>query len=322
MGWKGTLRSVNAEMNRQSRESEKRHRQHLKEVEREEAAEIVQNQEDFLQEIVSLHHECRVDFDWEVIENELEPQEPVNTQPLTEQATKKHDNFKPNIVHSALKIQGWRKKKLFEKIHEAKFLDEQNHAGDLSEYERQKQEWDKKQDLAKRLKTDGKALLEVLQEYLDIADLPIGKDVQFDISDDMQVDINLKVLPFEEVIPDEKYSLRQSGTLSTKKMPKGEGLELYQDYVCSALLRVARETLGATPLGLVRANAVMNAVNTQTGHLEDQVVLSAIVVKETLDTLNISYIDPSDSLNNFIHNMKFKKTKGFDMVERAVFPIN
>lgn len=317
MGWKGTLRAVNSEMNRQARESDKRQRQQLKEAEREQAYEVVQSQEEFLEEIISLHHDCRADMDWALIEGEPEPQEPINTQPLTQNATAKLDNFKPNIIHNALKIQNWSKRKLAEKVHNAKFLDEQNHASNMLEYEREKTEWGKQQGLAKRIKTDGKALLEVLQEYLDIEDLPIGKDVGFSISDDMQVDINLKVLPFDEVIPNEEYSLRQSGTLSTKKMSKGKGLELYQDHICSALIRVAMETLGVIPIDMVRANAVMNAVNTKTGYLEDQVIISALIPRDTLDQLNLSQIDPSDSLANFVHNMKFKKTKGFDVVEKV-----
>ena len=71
---------------------------------------------------------------------------------------------------------------------------------------------------------------------------------------------------------------------------------------------------------MIRANALINQVNTQTGHLEDQVVVSAIVPRETLKSINLKNIDPSDALNNFIHNIKFRKTKGFDAVEKIVFP--
>lgn len=320
MGWRGVLRSINAEINRQSRESDKRNRQHLKKVECDSAFETVRNQEQYLKEIVSFHRGCKINLDWEEIENELEPQEPINNHPLTQQATEKYDNFKPNIIHNVFGIKNWYKQKLFKKIQEAKILDEQNYLASLSAYKYKKCEWNKKQDLAKTIKVDGNAVLEVLQKQVDVADLSIGKDVWFDVSGDMQVDVNLRVLSFDEVIPDEKFSLRQSGTLSTKKMPKGEGAELYQDYVCSALLRVARETLGAVPLRMVRANAVMSAVSAKTGHLEDQVVVSVIVVKETLNALNISRINSSDSLNNFIHNMKFTKTKGFEEVEKIGFP--
>ena len=314
------LRSINAEVNRQARESDKRYRQHLKEVERNESAQIVQCQEDCFQEITSLHHECISHLDWDDIRREPEPQRPTNIYPLTKQSTERHDNFRPNFFHKILMIQNWRKKNLLDKVHEAKILDKQNHSKRLSAYKDDKKEWDQKQKLSKHIKKDRKTLLQALQKYLDISNLPVGKNLNFQISGDMKMDILLEVSPFEEIIPDEKYSLRQSGTLSAKKMPKGEGLELYQNYVCSALLRVARETLGTVPLKMVRANAITNAVNTKTGHLEDQVILSAIIMKQTLTTLNFNYIVPSDSLSNFIHNMNFKKTKGFESVEKVDFP--
>jgi len=35
-----------------------------------------------------------------------------------------------------------------------------------------------------------------------------------------------------------------------------------------------------------------------------------------VETLNIDAVIPGESMNNFVHNMNFKKTKGFDPVER------
>lgn len=317
MGWKGILRSVNSELKRQARDADRRHRQHLKEIECEEAFEVVQDQERFLQEMISLHHECRAHLDWRAIESQSEPKRPKNKQPLTNEANEKLNNFKPNFIEKILRIQNWRKKSLEDDVHKARLADEQNHTEAFEEFEITKRNWEQKQDLAKRLKTDKNAVLEALQEYLDIEDLPVGKNVEFKISDDMQLDVDLKVLPYEDVILEEVYSLRQSGTLSTKKMPKGKGLELYQDHVCSALLRIARETLGAIPLDTVRANALVNAVDTQTGHLEDQIIVSAIMVRDTLNKLNLRKIDPSDSLSNFVYNMQFKRTKGFEKVAKV-----
>lgn len=317
MGWKGTLRSVNAELKRQSREADKRHSQRMKELERDEACETVAKLENYLEDIVSLHHGCRASLNWESIEYEPEPTAPTNKKPLTALAEEQLENYKPNIVVKLLKLGNRHKKNLVRKIEKAKLDDEKNFVVAEKKYIAAKRKWGENQKLVKRLKTDGKAIIEALHEHLEISDLPIGKDVQFEVSDDMQVDINLKVLPYEDVIPEEIYSLRQSGTLSTKKMPKGRGLELYQDHVCSALIRVAREVLGVLPFEMVRANALVNAVNTQTGHLEDQIIISVLVSKNTLKHINFKKIDPSDSLNNFVHSMNFKKTKGFDIVDRV-----
>jgi hypothetical protein len=58
-------------------------------------------------------------------------------------------------------------------------------------------------------------------------------------------------------------------------------------------------------------------LNKKTGHLEDQCILSAVISRETVSGLNLDCIDPSDSMDNFVHNMNFKKTTGFLPVERA-----
>jgi len=61
---------------------------------------------------------------------------------------------------------------------------------------------------------------------------------------------------------------------------------------------------------------VENMLNSQTGYLEDLTVLSVMVPRGTMDSLNMGLIDPSDALRNFNHNMNFSKTKGFAAVER------
>jgi hypothetical protein len=46
------------------------------------------------------------------------------------------------------------------------------------------------------------------------------------------------------------------------------------------------------------------------------IILSVRIEKSRLETLNFETIDCSDAMQNFKHNMKFKKTKGFDPVEK------
>lgn len=62
-------------------------------------------------------------------------------------------------------------------------------------------------------------------------------------------------------------------------------------------------------------------MNSQNGHLEDSIILSVIIPRETLKTLNLRSIDPSDSMQNFIHTMNFRKTQGFKVVEKVEFEI-
>ena len=98
-------------------------------------------------------------------------------------------------------------------------------------------------------------------------------------------------------------------------MPKSRFYELYQDYVCGCVLRVARELFALLPIEMVIVTAVGNLLNTQTGHLEEQPILSVAIPRKTLVELNFGALDPSDSMNKFVHQMDFKKTKGFSAVE-------
>ena len=100
-------------------------------------------------------------------------------------------------------------------------------------------------------------------------------------------------------------------------MPKGEFFTIYQDYVCGAALRAANELFALLPIDMVFVTAVDDLLNTSTGHKEEQPILSVAIPRGTLDSLNLSNIDPSDAMTNFVHNMIFKKTKGFEAVEKV-----
>jgi len=97
-------------------------------------------------------------------------------------------------------------------------------------------------------------------------------------------------------------------------MTKSKHNELYQDHVCSLVIRVAREFFAHVPFNQVRVNVITKILNSSTGHLEDKPILSVIMISETINSLNLETIDPSDSMANFVHNMKFSKIKGFSPV--------
>ncbi len=73
------------------------------------------------------------------------------------------------------------------------------------------------------------------------------------------------------------------------------------------------------PIERVLINAKDNLLNPKTGHVEEQIILSVMVMRKTFEALNLNNIDPSDAMKNFVHNMKFKKTTGFDVIEALKF---
>ncbi len=99
-------------------------------------------------------------------------------------------------------------------------------------------------------------------------------------------------------------------------MPVSKFNELYQDHICSSVLRIARESFAILPIQKVLVTAYGNLLNTQTGYKEDVPILSVLIPKETLGKLSFNNLDPSDSMNNFVHKMSFKKAQGFNSIEK------
>ncbi|WP_416144116.1 hypothetical protein [Planococcus koreensis] len=58
-------------------------------------------------------------------------------------------------------------------------------------------------------------------------------------------------------------------------------------------------------------------LDTSTGRTETLPILSVRFDKALLNSLNFDAIDCSDSMTNFEHQMKFKKTQGFSAVEKT-----
>ncbi len=121
-----------------------------------------------------------------------------------------------------------------------------------------------------------------------------------------------------EVVPTEEVKLSAAGKLTTKAMPASRYWSLYQDFVCSSAIRIAHETFAVLPIDRAIVNVGAVRTNPSTGHPELSTFLAVHFARETLNKLNLDNIDPSESMKNFPHRMKFKKTTGFD----AVAPIS
>lgn len=127
----------------------------------------------------------------------------------------------------------------------------------------------------------------------------------------MVAEFNIKE---EDVIPDTMVTLTETGKVSEKKMTKTAYYEMLQDYVCSVMIRMARDLFALLPVDKVIVHAVDDGVNTATGNKEELTYVSVIFDRATFDKINLDAIDPSDSLSNFEYNMKFGKTTGFKPV--------
>lgn len=145
------------------------------------------------------------------------------------------------------------------------------------------------------------------------------KEYGSDIS--VNVDTDIIYVDFfvhgEEVIPNTiKKSVRKGAEIKEEKMPISRFNEIYQDYVCSCVLRIAKELFQLLPMvNSVQVNAKGSIMNTATGNHDEQTIVSSLILRSKLNELNFELLDPSDSMSNFKHNMVFKKSMGFKPVE-------
>lgn len=164
------------------------------------------------------------------------------------------------------------------------------------------------------LEGDIDAYYEVIEAVEPFAEL-VDFGSQFELGTEnpklMVAEFNIKE---EDVIPDTMVTLTEAGNVSEKKMTKTAYYEMLQDYVCSVMIRIARDMFALLPVDKVIVHAVDNALNTATGNREEVTYVSVIFDRATFEKINLDAIDPSDSLSNFEYNMKFGKTTGFKPV--------
>ena len=82
---------------------------------------------------------------------------------------------------------------------------------------------------------------------------------------------------------------------------------LLQDYICSMCIRIARDMFALLPIKDTIVHAVLNG-NT---------VVSVDFDRTTLSKIKFGYIDPSDTMAQFRHNMVFTVNNGFCAVTRV-----
>lgn len=312
-----TVRRIERNQQRQARESAKRFKEQQKLEEIGNAEQAVSDWENYVETIQSIHKNCTEPIDWFQIKNAEKPLEPNQEFKNENLAKIKLDTFKPSFFD---KIFGSTRKKinrLQESLEQAKIKDKKENDLKHSEYLNEIQNWEELIDISLGIENkDVDAYKKALQYFDPFSDIgELGTKISFNF-EKKHIDIDLYVNSLD-VIPDYILSQTSTGKLSKKAMPKTRFNELYQDYVCSSLLRVAREVFAYLPLEYVRINAMSQIVNSKTGHLEKQPILSTIIPPSTINKLNLESIDPSDSIQNFVHNMSFNKTKGFTVVEKV-----
>lgn len=313
------MNRIDRESKRKQRELDKRYKLREKMEELAQAQYDVEVFENYIEQIQSLHKEGSELINWLKLKNEEAPLEPKLEYTKMIQAEFRFNTFKPNFLHKIFNMTESKKKSLLKNIETSKVIDEQAYEQSLINYRQTYQEWLEQVNLAERvLNKEEKALIEVIEEmnpFKEIHDLGTSLEIMFK-ENILYIELNVHS---QNIIPNKVKSLLKSGKLSVKDMPKSLYNELYQDYVCSAILRVAREIFAILTIEEIIITAKDELLNKSTGHEELLPIVSVLISKQKFESLNLNLIDSSDSMTNFIHNMDFKKASGFKAVERIIF---
>jgi hypothetical protein len=163
-------------------------------------------------------------------------------------------------------------------------------------------EWQRLKSLARRvLDGESHAYVEAIQNCAAFSEISnLGSSIHFTVHSRRLVECELRVNG-REIIPGEIRSLSKSENLIVRPMPKIQFHEVYQDYVCSCVLRLAREIVALLPVETVLITAIVRDIDSQTGHTSDLPILSLAASSQTMESLNFEKLDPYDAISNFQH---------------------
>lgn len=315
MGWKGTVRSINAAVNAAERDAQRRHKARHKAEMIADAENAVSSWEDYVDTLTSIHVNQAETIDWNGIAKTPKPQEPAPSTFHKDAAAKALEKFQPRFFDFLSGGSEKKRKRLDVAVENAPRADQDSFNSEMSVYREALTEWEVDTDLAHRLLAgEEDAILEVIAEMLTYVDEALIVSAgSFSIVNGC-VHANPEVQA-EDIVPGFRRKQLASGKLSETKMPQGQFNELYQDYVCSVALKVAGDLFQFLPFDEVYVTCQATMLNSSTGHQELSPILSVQFVRGSFGRLNLENIDPSDAMANFNHTMSFRKTKGFEVID-------
>lgn len=274
------------------KELERRFKEQAKLSALEQARLEVETHENALEVLLSVHKQQSEPFDWGGFAAALPPHEPPRlarheTAALLRRAV---SGAVPSIEDGKPTVE------------EAGLFDEREHETACAEYEQEFAQWERMRSLARRvLAGEAHAYSEAVSEFSALSEIAnLGSSISVTRIEAKLIECALKVNG-RNSIPAEVKSLTAAGKVSAKAMTKARFHEIYQDYVCGCVLRLAREVFALLPLETVLVTATVDGTDPRTGRAAELPVLSVAIPRAVIARLDFERLDPSDSLKNFLH---------------------
>lgn len=257
--------------------------------------------------LTSLHKYCDFDYNWNEINKEPAPFNFSEKGPNELEAIKNLENYRPSLFEKIFQSKLDKKTKILEdNIKTAKEQDRELY-----------KDWEEQNQLSKLILDGDTAAYSRILQYVDFSKNLEGflSYYNFDILDKDTISIEYSI-NIDGIIPEQYPTATKTGKLSIKNYTKTAYYELVKLYVCGFAIRITRSIFGLLPVRTVIIHTNIESLNTETGHVENNTMLSVEFNKANLENLNFDLIDPFNTLNNFKHNVRFLKTKGFQPVDK------
>jgi hypothetical protein len=272
--------------------------------------------EAYLGVLLSMHKDCGPVWQWQELAARPGPMAPTMMHALEQTARAEAERYRPTLFDKLFGLEKKRRADLANALVEMQAADTRAFTEAQARYVRDREVFNWERDVARSvLRGDPAAYRAVLRQVDPLREvLESGMNVTVESmareEGILRCDVHDK-----RVMPHEEKSVTARGLISVKPMSASRYWATFQDYVCGCLLRVSRETFAILPLRQVTVHVTTPAIDTSTGHDTRVTILSARVPRDRAMTLRYDQLDPSDSLRNFDHRMKFRKTAGFAAVE-------
>lgn len=256
--------------------------------------------------LMSLHKDCAPQVNWIALASALRPAEP----PFL--ATKVRKSWRLQRVSHPADVEESEPELQIDCDHP----DRTAFAGVL-------RTWEKEQALAARVLVGNEdAFIDALAEFSFLDEIAqLGASIELTVHSARQVEIDVRCND-TSVVPSVAKSLTVSGKLSEKQIPRARFQEIYQDHVCSSLLRVAREAFAVLPIDLLLINGHAMVHDSAKGTDSIRPIYSVFLPRSGLAAINFDRLDPSDAIESFPHRGDFKssrKTGAFQAIEPLRF---
>ena len=199
--------------------------------------------------------------------------------------------------------------------------DQKRHEVDSFLWRKSFEDWERMRLLARGvLNGDGAAYIRALEELNPFEEISgIGSSLEFTAHTRRVVEARLKVAG-NNVVPREAKALTKSGKLSVKAIPKKRYKEIYEDYVCGCILRVAREVFALLPVEMVLVTALVDQSGDVLDVANEIPVCSVYFDRASLEFLDFAELDPSDTVNRYHHRGNLMpEDRGSDFVSIIPF---